>query len=214
MIDGIVLGEDPNQGFVENNTFYHPVLKILFPIPTEWVVQNTPQQVQMVPKTGDALMVLTLAPGTSLDESAKIILEQFKLELVESSKETINGLNAMLMIADQKQEQGTIRVLSSLIQFEGNTYSIMGITELAKFQGFQPVFLSTIRNFKELKEADKLNRKPDVVRIKTLPQQMTLQAALQSFKMPEERFEELAILNGMLLSDQLDKGTMIKVIGK
>ncbi|MDI1322171.1 MAG: M48 family metalloprotease [Algoriphagus sp.] len=213
-IDGIVLGEDPKQGFVENNTFYHPVLKILFPIPTDWVLQNTPQQVQMAPKTGDALMMLSLAPGTSLDESAKMILEQFKLELVESKKETINGLPALIMIADQKQEQGTIRVLSSLIQFDGNTYSIMGISELSKFNNFQPAFLSTIRNFKELKEAEKLNRKPDVVRIKTVPQKMTLQAAFQSFNMPAERFEELAILNGMLLTDQLDKGTMIKVIGK
>ncbi len=214
MIDGIVLGEDPNQGFVENNSFYHPVLKISFPIPTDWALQNTPQQVQMAPKTGDALMMLTLAPGSSLEESAKMILEQFKLELVESSKETINGLPALLMIADQKQEQGTIRVLSSLIQFDGNTYSILGITDLSKFQNFQPTFLSTIRNFKELKEAEKLNRKPDVVRIKTVTQQMTFKAALQTFKMPTERFEELAILNGMLLTDQLDKGMMIKVIGK
>lgn len=214
MIDGIVLGEDPKQGFVENNNFYHPVLKFVFPIPTDWALQNTPQQVQMAPKTGDALMMLTLAPGASLEESAKTILEQFQLELVESKNETINGLPALIMIADQKQEQGTIRVLSSLIQFGGNTYSIMGISELSKFNNFQPSFLSTIRNFKELKEADKLNRKPDVVRIKTVPQNMTLQAALQSFKMPAERLEELAILNGMLLTDQLDKGTLIKVKGK
>lgn len=214
MIDGIVLGEDPNQGFVENNSFYHPVLKFVFPIPTDWALQNTPQQVQMAPKTGDALMMLSLAGGTSLEEAGQMILENYKLELVESTKETINGLPALIMIADQKQEQGTTRVLSSLIQFEGNTYSIMGISELSKFQNYQSTFLSVVRNFKELKEADKLNRKPDVVRIKTLSNKMTLQAALQSFNMPADRFEELAILNGMLLTDQLDKGTMIKVIGK
>jgi hypothetical protein len=43
---------------------------------------------------------------------------------------------------------------------------------------------------------------------------MTLQAALQSFGMPAERFEELALLNGMLLTDQLSKGMLIKVVGK
>lgn len=214
LIDGIVLGEDPKQGFVENNTFYHPVLKIEFPIPTDWTLQNTPRQVQMAPKTGDALMMLSMAGGATLEEAGNTILEQYKLELVESKKETINGLPALIMIADQKQEQGTIRVLSSLIQFEGNIYSILGISELSKFDGYQSAFLSTIRNFKELKEAEKLNRKPDVVRIKTVPQQMTLQAALQSFNMPKERFEELAILNGMLLTDQLSKGTLIKVVGK
>lgn len=213
-IDGIVLGEDPRQGFLEKNVFYHPVLKIQFPTPEGWNFQNSPQQVQMAPKSGDALMALTMAGGGTMEEISQKILEQYKLELVDSKKETINGLPAFLMVADQKQEQGTIRLLSALIQFGGNTYSIMGITELSKFEGYQPVFLSTVRNFKELKEAEKLNRKPDVVRIQTVPQRMSLEAALQNFKMPKERFDELAILNGMLLTDQLEKGTLIKIIGK
>lgn len=43
---------------------------------------------------------------------------------------------------------------------------------------------------------------------------MTAQAAFQNFNMPASRFEELAILNGMLLDDKLSKGTLIKVIEK
>jgi hypothetical protein len=43
---------------------------------------------------------------------------------------------------------------------------------------------------------------------------MTLQAAFQNFNMPTARFEELAILNGMLLNDNLSKGSLIKVVGK
>lgn len=214
LIDGIVIGEDPKQGFVENNIFYHPVLKFQFPTPTGWNFQNTPQQVQMGPQAGDALLSFSFAGTGTLEEIAQKILEQFQLELVESKKETINGLPALLMVADQKQEEGTIRVLSSLIEFGGNTYHILGVTALGNFALYQPVFLSTARNFKELKDAEKLGRQPDVVRIQTVPQRMTLQAALQSFKMPQERFEELAILNGLLLTDQIEKGTLIKVIGK
>ena len=33
MIDGIVYGEDPRQGFVEGNTFYHPEMKFRFNFP-------------------------------------------------------------------------------------------------------------------------------------------------------------------------------------
>lgn len=213
-IDGLIVGEDPKQGFVENQNFYHPVLKIAFPVPQGWSLQNTPQQVQMAPSSGDALLMLSMAPGSTLEESANMILEQFSLKQVESKSENINGLNSLMVIADQIQEKGTIRVLFSLIQFQGNTYNLMGVTELSKFQGFQPTFLSTIRNFRELKDADKLNRTPDVIRIKTVPNRMTLQAALQNFKMPKERFAELALLNGMLLTEQVEKGTLIKVIGK
>lgn len=213
-IDGIVLGEDPRQGFVERNIFYHPVLKFQFPTPEGWNFQNTPQQVQMGPKAGDALISFSLGGTGTMEEIAQKILTQYKLELLESKKETINGLPALMMMADQKQEKGTIRVLSTLIEYGGNTYSILGVTELSKFPLYQAVFLSTARNFKELKDSEKLNRKPEVVRIQTVPQRMTLQAALQNFKMPSDRFEELAILNGMLLTDQVEKGTLIKVVGK
>jgi predicted Zn-dependent protease len=213
-IDGLIVGEDPKQGFVENSTFYHPVLKIQFPIPTSWKNQNTPQQFQMAPNEGDAVMILTLTPGATLEEAANVVLEKYNLTMVESKKETINGMPAVIMIADQKQETTTTRVLSSLIQFEGNIYSLMGVSDLSSFGSYQPVFLNTIRNFKELRDSEKLNRKPDIIKIKTVPQQMTLQVAFQEFGMPADRFEELSLLNGMHLTDQLSKGMLIKVVGK
>lgn len=214
LIDGLIVGEDPKQGFVENNIFYHPSMKFEFSIPSGWKLQNTPQQVQMAPDNGEALLMLTIGGKSSLEETANQILAQYKLVLVESKKETINGLNSILMIADQKQEKGTIRVLSSLIQYDGNMYSLMGISELSKFTNYQSAFLSTIRNFKSLTNSEKINRKPDVIRIKTVPQSMTVQAAFQNFNMPASRYEALAILNGMLLDEKLSKGTLIKVIEK
>src|SRR5690606_13863784 len=47
MIDGIIYGDDPKQGYVENNVFYHPVLKFQSTIRSRWAVQNTPQAVHM-----------------------------------------------------------------------------------------------------------------------------------------------------------------------
>jgi len=213
-IDGIILGEDPKQGFVENSEFYHPVLKFQFPIPKEWNFQNTPQKVQMAPKAGDAIMMLTLARENSLKEAANGILEQYNLELVESKEESIHGLSSLIFIADQKQEQGTIRVITTLIQFQSRIYNLMGVAELSNFSNYQNIFLTSMRGFRELKEQEKLNRTADVVRIKTVPQNMTLQAAMEYFKMPQNRFEELALLNGMYLTDELNKGELIKVIGK
>ena len=168
----------------------------------------------MVPKSGDALMIFSLSKGTSLEDAAKGNLQQYGLTLVESKKENINDMPAILMVADQKQEGGTLRVLLTLIHFNGNIYTFTGISELSKFSTFQSTFLSTMRNFQELKDGEKLNRKPDVVRIKTLPQAMTLENAFRHFNMPSEKFEELAILNGMKLKDPLSGGTLIKVIGR
>src|SRR5690606_7335336 len=129
-IEGLVVGEDPRQGFVESNTFYHPVLKFQFPTPAGWGVLNTPQQVQMTPSDGSALMMLMLAGKGSLEDAANGLLQQYNLTLVESKKENINGLNSILLVADQKQEQGTIRLVAALIQHDGIVYNLMGISSL------------------------------------------------------------------------------------
>ena len=142
-------------------------------------------------------------------------MENYGLTLVESKKETINGMPAILLVADFLQEQAApLRVLSSLIQFEGNIYSLMGVTDAANFNSYQSVFSRTIRDFKELRDSEKLNRKPDVIKIKSLPNSMSLEAAFNHYGMPAERFEELSLLNGMHLTDQLNKGMLIKVVGK
>ncbi|RZS96526.1 M48 family metalloprotease [Cecembia calidifontis] len=213
-IDGIIYGEDPKQGFVENGIFYHPTLKFSYPLPKDWSFQNTPQQVQSASKEGDAILILTLNPQKTLEEAAKAFIEQYKLELKEQSNNPINNIPAITLIADQKQEKSSVRLMASFIHYNGLIYQLMGLAEASKFQGKQNIFLESIMGFKELKDVDKLNRTADVIRIKSVPQQMTVQEAFEYFKMPKARFNELAILNGWLLTDNLNKGELIKVIGK
>lgn len=214
MIDGIIYGEDPKQGFVENNVFYHPDLKFQFPVPSQWTVQNTPQQVQMGAKDGRALMMLTLAQGNSLEGAAQNVLKQYQLNLVESKKINVGGLPAVALIADQaqqQQEQG-VRTLVYLIQYGNNIYSMIGASSLADFNNYFQLFQNTMGGFSVLTDQDKLNRQPQRVRIKTVQQNGTLGQALNSYRMDQKKMEELAVLNGMALNDQLQKGMLIKIL--
>src|SRR5688572_29406035 len=59
MIDNLVVGEDPRQGFVEGNTFYHPDLRFRFPVPRGFKVVNQPTQVLMVEGQNRAMLGFT-----------------------------------------------------------------------------------------------------------------------------------------------------------
>jgi predicted Zn-dependent protease len=221
MIDGMIYGEDPKQGFVENSTFYHPELKFQYAIPTNWGYQNSPQQVQMGPKDGGAMMVLTLAPGSNLEEAAQQTLQRYQLKALEAKQVTVNGLSAIAMVADhqpqqqqQQQQQQAIRTLTYLIQHGGNIYSLMGVSPEATFNNYFQLFTNSGQSFKPLTDSEKLNRKPERIKIVTVSQGTTLSQALRSNKVPDARMNELAVLNGMQLTDQVSSGTMIKVIGK
>lgn len=215
-IEGLIYGEDPKQGYLENNVFYHPVLKFQFPVPQGWNYQNTPQRVQMAPKDGRALMMLTMAPGSSLQEAANSVVQQNNLQVLESSQVNVNGLNAIAMVADvkpqQQQQQAAVRTLSYLIQHNNNIFLMLGASSVNDFNNYSQYFTQTMKNFRQLTDAAKLNKLPERIRIKTVRQSGTLQQTLQSYNVQADRLEELAIVNGMNLTDRLAQGSLIKVI--
>ncbi len=111
MIDGIVYGEDPREGYVENNVFYHPELKFQFPTPRDWQTQNSPTQFVMVEKNQKAMMLLTLAQGKTLSEAAQNTAKQLNLSVGRTDTKITNGIKTMTMIsevkpAQQQQQQG------------------------------------------------------------------------------------------------------------
>ncbi|MDQ3683801.1 MAG: M48 family metalloprotease, partial [Bacteroidota bacterium] len=217
-IEGLIYGEDPKGGFLENNVFYHPVLKFQFLTPANWAYQNAPQQVQFAQKEGKALMFLTLAPGSTLQEAASAVFQQYKLQALESREVSVNGLRALAVVGTQQQQQGqqqqqaAIRTLSYFIQYDNNIYHIIGVSSANDFNGYAPLFTNTMQSFKVLTDASKLNKKPDRVRIKTINQNTTLEQALRQHGVQSNKLEEHAILNGLKLGDRIVQGTLIKVI--
>jgi predicted Zn-dependent protease len=169
------------------------------------------------------MMMLTLAPGTSLQEAASSILQKYSLQLVESKEVNVNGLNALAMVADQKPQQDqqqaqsqtpVIRTLSYVIQHENNLYHLIGVAEAPNFTAYSPYFSQTMQNFRTLTDPDKLNRKPERVRLKTVNQNITLEKALRGFGVPDKKLDEAAILNGMKLNETVSAGTIIKIIAQ
>jgi hypothetical protein len=69
-------------------------------------------------------------------------------------------------------------------------------------------------SFKSLGDPKKINVKPDRVQIKTTPRQMTLRDALKSQQVPDDKLEDMALLNGMYLDDQLAPNMLYKIVAK
>ncbi len=220
-IDGLVFGEDPREGYRENNVFYHPVLKFRFATPVEWNYQNTPQRVQLAPSDGKALMFLTLAPGKTLQEAASALVQQNNLGVLESREETVNGLRAIKILADvkpaqqqqqQQQQQPSIRTLSYLIQHGDLIYLMLGVSSIANFNAYINTFRNSMESFAVLTDLSKINKQPERVRIKTVKNIGTLRDALISFKVAEKNMEAYSILNGILLTDKVTSGMLIKIV--
>lgn len=217
-IEGLVYGEDPRQGFLENNIFYHPQMKFQFNVPTAWKYQNSPQRVQMAPQDGQALMYLAGGSAKSLEEAGQAFIQQNGLQLIDQRQTTINGYKTLVVLADskpdpqQQQQQAPLRTMAYFYQFDKDILMMMGVSAAENFVNYQNSFAATMQSFKKLTDAAKINKKPERVRIKTVAANGTLAQAFKYFKVADKRMEELAILNGMLQTDKVTKGMLIKVI--
>ena len=220
MIDGLVYGDDPRQGFVEGNTFYHPELKYKHPIPPGWKLVNSPMQVQMAPDNGRALMVYFLAQQKTLEDAAKDALNSLNLDVLESKRITVHGAPAIVAVSQQvTQNQQTgqqqiVKALSYIIQKELGIYVFHGVASGADFETYFPVFKSTMGNLKTLTDPSKLNVKPNRIKIRQVKRSGTLADAFKYFGVPQNKTNELALLNELELSDKVQKGELIKIIGK
>ena len=226
LIDGIMYGEDPKQGFVENNAFYHPELRFQFPVPNGWQHQNSPSQFQMGPKEGKMAMILMLAKGGSLDEAAQNLVKELNLKVSENNRTTINGNPAYVLISQQQpqQQQGqpqqqqdprtATQIATWLIQYNNAIYALHGLSAVGTFDNSFRTFQSVAGGFRQLTDPDKLNRKPERVQVKSVPRDGSFGEAMSALGMPAARMEELGTLNSLKTSDRVARGSLIKVIAR
>jgi len=223
MIDGLVYGEDPKQGFVENNVFYHPELKFQFPIPNGWSLQNSPSVVQMAPEDGKAMMQFTVAQEKTRGAAATKLIEEAKLKVIERQDNAkVNGFPALVMISEQVppqaqgQQQGQaaepIRIMSFFIEYGGLIYTFHGMSSKPDFNRYTGQFKQSMTKFDQLKDPAKLNKKPKRIKVAKVQSGGTLKEVLTSFDTKPSDLESAAILNGMQLNQQVSSGTLIKVI--
>jgi predicted Zn-dependent protease len=213
-VEGLVYGEDPRQGYLENSIYYHPELRFQFAVPTGWQYQNTPSRVQMATKDGKAAMMLMPGKGSSPKEAANAFLEQNKLQPLDAKETTVNGLKAVAVIADAQAQQGQqpIRTSSYFIQYGQSIYLLIGMSSAADFKNYAGVFSSSQQSFKELTDAAKINKSPERIRLVTARSVSTLEQVLKENNVSEDRMEQHAILNGMALKDNVEAGMMLKVV--
>jgi predicted Zn-dependent protease len=213
-IDGLIFGDDPRQGYVKDNIFYHPDLRFQFPVPDRWTLQNTPSQVQMVNEEKDAAILFGISAGTSSGEVAKKFVTQTKAQVISSGSIGVNGLPSHRVLSNVQTEKGTIRVISYFIEMDKKIFVFHGLTSPQKFQNVQALFERTMGQFKGLSDPNRINVKPDRLRIRTTQTADTLENSLRSFGVPNDQMEQMALLNGRQLNDRVAANTLIKVVEK
>jgi predicted Zn-dependent protease len=213
-IDGLIFGDDPRHGYVEENVFYHPEKRVQFPVPAKWKLNYKPTQIQMVSEGQEAAILFNDSPFSSSQEAASIFTTQYKTHIIKSDAVKVNGLPSQRIISDIQTQQKVLRVMSYFIEKDQKVFIFNGMSSSGVFPKYETVFDSTMRQFKELSDPKKINVKPDRIRIFATKRSDTLGDNLRSFGVPNEKLKEMALLNGGDPNQMIPANTLIKVVEK
>jgi predicted Zn-dependent protease len=213
-IDGLVYGEDPRQGYVDEGIFYHPDMKFQFPVPANWKANNTTSQVQMVNENKDAGIIFSVAAALSPKEAAAKFVQANRASVLASDPIMVSGFPAQRLVCDVRGQSGTIRGVSYFIQRDKSIFYFHGLSSRSVFDKYLSTFERTMKGFKELTDPKKINVKPDRIRLRSTKTAGTVESNLRSMGIPKDDLDDLALLNGMELNENLPANTLVKVIEK
>jgi predicted Zn-dependent protease len=209
-IDGMVYGVNPRNGIFRDGLFLHPDLRFRMGFPTGWNTQNLSQAVIGVSPQQNAAIQLTLAQDADAATAAQRFVQQQGLQAGQATRQTINGLPAVLVPFQAQTQEAVLRGLVAFITHEARVYQILAYSPAAAYAQYQNAFQQVIGSFAPLTDPAVLGLQPDRVSIVRVPSAMTL-AEFNTRYPSAVPLPELAILNQVAGPETLlPAGSMIK----
>lgn len=213
VIDGMIYGENPRNGFEQDGVFYHPDLEFLFPIPQDWQVINQPSQVVLVSPEQDGVMMFRLDNESSdARESVQNFLTENELEANEqrelTSSSSLPAYEANFTI---QQENQTLGINLYAVELSGNVYQFVNYSAESDFDNFKSRFAETTGGFDRLRSQSILNISPVTLRITKINRETRFSDLLPSSLPMNIEPEDVAIINQVDLDDVLPAGSWVKM---
>src|SRR5437773_994304 len=170
-IDGLVYGDNPDQGVMRGSTFLHRGLRFAIDFPTDWDVSNG--QTQVVAKRPGVNAFVVLQPmnrpaGGTIETVALQSMERAGFRTLEGRRTTINGLDAFAGVYQGAiQDLGRVRIRAAHIVHDRSVYFAAGVAPIDVFDRMDPAFWQSLRTFRPLTRAEAESVRPNRINFYT-----------------------------------------------
>ena len=211
LIDNIVYGEDPRQGYFKNGVFYHPGLKFQVSFPPGWATQNQPQAVVAGSPQKDAVLQLEGAPGMSPEQAAQQFFSQQGIQRGETRPGGSRGLATTVSAFGAKTQQGDVAGLVSFFAYGGQTWAFVGYSSAQGLPQYAPAFEQAMASFAPLTDPAALSVTPARLKLVKVEQDMTVEEFNRRHP-SNAPLEKIALINNVEGGGTLKAGQTAKMV--
>jgi predicted Zn-dependent protease len=213
-VDGLLWGDDPEQGYVLGRRFIHPGMGIQFEAPEGFFLTNSPRAVlidggEVRGQFGGAVMPPGGLPAY-VDALMREVLGQAANAKVGPAQRTVvNGVDAIVVPAVVQGQQGQAEVTVTAFQGRGRE-GFHFIT--AGGVGNEQAILALIGSFRLLSPAEAASLRPRKIRVVTVGQGDTIATMARRMAVPDHHVEAFLMLNDRDPKPELRPGERVKLI--
>jgi predicted Zn-dependent protease len=211
-IDGLVYGDDPDQGVIQGRTFIHPALRFEFEVPRGFQIVNQPNQVLAQSREGDGLISF----GNAKVEGSlrNWFRDHPKAQFEDVERIDVNGMEGATAVTQGavNGERADLRVV--LIRFDEDTvYQFIFATPPGEDR-YNRAFRETTYSFRKLSRSEAGGFEPQRVEVVTVRSGDTVESLARRMRGADEEFaeERFRLLNGLDENDRLKPGQKVKIV--
>lgn len=214
-IDGMLYGDNPEQGLARGSAFLHPGLRFRIDFPDQWEIANSPQEVVAKAPGADIFMILQLVErpqGRNIQEIALQSMGEAGFRASQGERASINGLDGFVGVYQgQIEGLGAVVTRAAHIMYDGKVYVVAGLVPAGAFQQADRAFLASIRSFRRLSAAEAEDIRPDRVDLYVVRGGDTWQSIAERSG-GAVKPATLAIMNNAQPGSPPQPGTRIKIV--
>lgn len=212
-IDGVLYGDDPEQGIIEGRQFIHPELRLAFTAPQGFYMINGTRAVSINGDSGQAQ--LTTAPyNGNLENFVRSAFqrlggEQQTVMPQTVQRTTVNGLPAAYGTARVNSGQQQVEVTVFAYEFSpSDAYFFAAVTPT----GQSGTFNSMYNSMRRISTAEAGQVVPRRINVVTAQRGDTIQTLARRMGFPDAQVERFRVLNGLFGNEAIVPGRQYKIV--
>ena len=207
-LDGLIFGDDPQEGFVRGREFLHPRLAIRFRVPVGYRLENTREAVLASAGRDTAMRFDGVTTGTEVS-AADYLASGWINGLVEDSIQEIPNSNLSAAMAEANAGEWTFRI--GAVRVGPSMYRLI-FAERGDGTGIERALRQTLASFRRLSPAEIARLRPLRIDIVTAQPGDTVARLAGRMRGTEQRVALFRLLNGLERSDGVEPGRKYKIV--